>query len=55
MGVMLSHVGGFIKFCGLEVLHCQPHKISVEHKLFEEGPCMLKFSLVMSVVLGSLI
>lgn len=24
----------------LKVLHCQPHKISVEHELFEEGPCM---------------
>lgn len=40
MGVMASHVGGFMKFCGLEEPHCQPHKISGEHRLFEEGPCM---------------
>lgn len=56
MRVMAAHVGGFMKFCGLEELHCQHHKISGEHKLFEEDPCMsvrVQFSDV--CCLGSLI
>jgi hypothetical protein len=36
-----AHVVGLMKFCGLKVPHCQPHKISVEHELLVDSPMCL--------------